>query len=100
MLAYTSRRYSWLSKKVLRDFEDREKSGGAPRDSFSPDADYKRRVSYHTAAGLRSPQAMGVISLMYRNRVINKIITTIVLYKVTCYMLIVNNNHINRMNLM
>lgn len=51
MPAYTSRRYSWPGKKVPRDLEDREKSGGEPGGSFSPDAGYERRVSYHAPEG-------------------------------------------------
>lgn len=55
MPTYTSRRYSWPGKKVPRDLEDREKSGGeSGGDSFSPDADYERRISYHASEGLRA----------------------------------------------
>ena len=88
MPTYTSRRYSWPGKKVPRDLEDREKSGGeSGGDSFSPDADYERRISYHASEGLRArTQAMSVISLMYRNRVINGIIAA---YNVTrCYIML------------
>jgi len=55
MPAYTSRRYSWPGKKVPpRDLVDREKSGGeSGGDSFSPDAGYERRVSYHVPGDSR-----------------------------------------------
>lgn len=49
--AYTSRRYSWPGKKAPRVLEEREKSGGASVGSFSPDADYERRVSYRDTRG-------------------------------------------------
>jgi len=65
--------------------EDREKSGGESGGSFSPDAGYERRISYHAPDSPERPdhRQWVLISLMYRNRVTNGIIAIIVAYNAT-----------------
>lgn len=75
--AYTSRRYSWPGKKVSRELEDREKSGGASLGSFLT---WLPNDAFLTATPAGEAGPMGVILLMYRDPVTNEIIAIIIPY--------------------